>query len=188
LISPKDLKLAREQEVLLAQKVQAQTDLPFLYAWRWYPWARKFYESTNRINLLCAANQISKSSTQIRKVINWATNKALWPTLWERPPKQFWYFYPVSQAATIEFETKWSEQLPGDRMKDDPYYGWTSEYKNKEIHAIKFNSGVTVYFKSYSQKPTALQTATVDAIFADEEMPVELYEVFVGQTTSSNRS
>lgn len=180
----KDLDAARERAELLERKIILQEDLPFLYGWKWYPWARKFYESTNRINLLCAANQISKSSTQIRKCLNWATNKELWPTLWARPPKQFWYMYPTSQQATTEFETKWQEQLPGPRMKEDPIYGWKVEYKNKEVTAIRFNSGVILYFKTYSQKTSSLQTSTVEAIFCDEEIPVEYYDELMFRTAA----
>ena len=91
-MTQEELKDAKEKAALLEEKVRRQEDLPFLYGWKWYLWGRKFFESKNRINLLCAANQISKSSTQIRKIIHWATCKELWPELWSRPPKQFWNF------------------------------------------------------------------------------------------------
>ena len=75
-----------------------------------YPWMRKFYESGERINLLTAANQIGKSSIQIRKMINWATNPRLWEKLWPNSHHnvaQFWYLYPTLDVATIEFQKKW---------------------------------------------------------------------------------
>jgi len=82
-----DIKL--EQYKLLQEKRKIQALLPHLYSWPWYPWARAFFESRNKINLLCAANQISKSSTQIRKCIHWATATELWPSLWKTTPRQF---------------------------------------------------------------------------------------------------
>lgn len=147
-----------------------------MYGWKWYTWAKKFYESTNHYNFLVAANQVSKSSTQIRKCINWGTNRELWPKLWRSDPLQFWYLYPTKEVATIEFEKKWVPQfLPRGEFKNHPTYGWREEYKNKYISAIHFNTGVSVYFKTYGQDVTDLQTGTVDAIFCDEELPEELY-------------
>jgi phage terminase large subunit-like protein len=91
-------------------------------------------------------------------------------------PLQFWYLYPTKEVATIEFEKKWVPQfLPRNEYKNHPTYGWEEEYKNKYISAIHFNTGVSVYFKTYGQDVTDLQTGTVDAIFCDEELPEELY-------------
>jgi len=179
-----DFEALQIEKRSLSEKIILQEELPFLFGWKWYDWARKFYESTNRNNLLCAANQISKSSTMIRKCINWATDKTLWPKLWRKPPKQFWYFYPTSTQASVEWETKWPEFMPNGSMKEDETYGWRSIYKNKEIYAIYFKSGVTVYFKSYAQKATALQTCTVEAIYCDEECPVDLYDELMFRTTA----
>ena len=167
-------------------EIQRKRDLPFLYGWKWYDWARAFYESDNKVNLLCAANQISKSSTQIRKCINWATNQELWPKLWETDPVQFWYLYPTKPQINAEFETKWKLFLPKGKMKDDPYYGWKVEKKHGDIIAIHFNSGVHIYFKSYMQDVQSLQTGTCDAIFCDEELPVHLYEELMFRISSSN--
>lgn len=176
-----------EKLKLLEEKVYLQENLPHLHGWPWYPWAREFFESRNKVNLLCAANQISKSSTQIRKAIHWATEKSLWPSLWPaRRPRQFWYLYPSANQATIEFETKWQEFLPQGKFKTDPKYGWTSERKNKDIFAIRFNSGVNLYFKSYLQDPQTLQTGTVDALFTDEEMPTEVYDELIFRISASD--
>lgn len=158
------------------KRLRYKPDLPFLYGWKWYKWAREFYESKNPVNLLCAANQISKSSTQIRKCVNWATNQDLWPNLWDHKPVQFWYLYPSKDVVNAEFETKWKQFLPTGEMKDDPYYGWRVEKDGRNVVAIHFNSGVHVYFKTYMQNPQNLQTGTCDAIFCDEELPVELYD------------
>jgi hypothetical protein len=165
-----------QQIALLRQKIQLAEGLPHLWGMSWYQWAWDFFQSTNRYNFLCAANQISKSSTQIRKCIDWATDVGKWPSLWRKRPLQFWYLYPTREVATIEFEKKWVEEwLPKGSYKDHPQYGWRGEYKNKYIWAIHFNTGVTVYFKTYATDAQHLQSGSVDAIFADEELPFALY-------------
>lgn len=175
-MNEQEVSLKEEKRKLLERKLEERLLLPHLYGWKWYSWARTFYESTNHYNFLCAANQISKSSTQIRKCITWATDKRLWKKLWRTEPLQFWYLYPNKDSATIEFDKKWVRQfLPRGKMKDDPVYGWKEERKNKQIFAIHFFSGVSIYFKTYAQDVQDLQTGTVDAIFCDEELPDELY-------------
>ena len=160
----------KEQKILLIQ------NLPHRYAWKWYTWARTFFESRNKQNFLCAANQISKSSTQIRKCIDWATNVELWSELWDRPPTLFWYLYPDRKVATAEFELKWEKEfLPRGEFKEHERYGWRKVYERGAIDYIEFNTGVRVYFKSYGQDVQNLQTGTVYAIFCDEELPEDLY-------------
>jgi hypothetical protein len=166
--------------------LNCQGDLPFLYGWKWYEWARRFYDSRNKINLLCAANQISKSSTQIRKAINWATNQDLWPDLWPDKPVQFWYLYPTKAQVNAEFETKWKQFLPTGEMKEDEFYGWKVEKYRGDVLAIHFNSGVHIYFKTYAQDTQSLQTGTCDAIFCDEELPLEHYEELMFRISASN--
>lgn len=165
------LKLLREKEELMK-------DLPHLYGRSWYPWAKKFFDSRNRLNLLCAANQISKSSTQIRKCIHWATAQEIWSELFPYgQPNQFWYLYPSKEVATVEFEKKWlPEFMPRGNQKESEYYGWEAEYDHKFIKAIHFNSGVSIYFKTYAQDPKTLQSGSVYAIFCDEELPEHLYD------------
>jgi len=166
-----------EKLALLEQKERLREGLPFLHGWKWYKWAREFFESTNKYNFQVAANQISKSSTQIRKCLDWATNQKKWPLLWRQKPTQFWYLYPSRDVATIEFETKWKpEFLPRNEFEKDPYYGWEAEYDKQSIKAIHFNSGVSVYFKVYEQDVKNLQTGTVYAVFCDEELPEELFQ------------
>lgn len=160
------LEIALEEERLLRRQIELQEGLPHLYGWKFYPWARKFFDSTNKMKLLCAANQISKSSTQIRQCIDWATNQKKWKTLWRRRPFQFWYLYPTKEVATIEFQKKWvTEFMPRGAFENDPVYGWKAEYRARDIFAVHFNSGVSVYFKAYSQDVQHLQTGTCDAIF-----------------------
>jgi hypothetical protein len=183
------VELARKQ-----REVEVKEGLPFLFGWKWYPWARKFFDSRNKMALLCAANQVSKSSTQIRTCIDWATNQALWPELWVMNPTQFWYMYPSSPQATIEFKHKWSQFLPRGRFKTEAeidgkpnLFAWKEEYKNKEIHAIHFFvAGVSVYFKTYSQESVNLQTGSVDALFCDEELPMELYDELIFRISATD--
>lgn len=187
-----DQKLLEEERAKIKERIRILEDqkamqegLPHLYGWPWYSWAWSFFNSRNRFNLLCAANQISKSSTQIRKCIHWATAVDIWPKLWKTRPTQFWYIYPTYDVATVEFREKWEKEfLPRAEWKNHPVYGWRSEMRNKQIYAIYFNSGVTVYFKSYEQKPENVQTATVYAIFCDEECPPELYPEFYARISS----
>lgn len=183
-------RLLAEEAALLEAELELKEGLPHLYGLPWFSWAYDFFTTENKMAFLCAANQISKSSTQIRKCIEWATNQELWPRLWPAPglpkPNLFWYLYPVSANASTEFLTKWQQFLPRGKYKDSKTYGWRAEYKNKEIHAIHFNSGVTVQFKSYKQGGFALQSSTVYAVFADEEMPIELFDELMLRLNATN--
>lgn len=158
--------------------LEFRAKLPHLYGFPWYQWAYDFFKSVEHANFLCAANQVSKSSTQIRKAIDWATDTSKWKTLWPdllpgQKPNQFWYFYPSGPVAQIEWETKWlPDFMPKD--KDDPVYGWDEEYDKGIIKQINFKSGVTIYFKTYEQKLINLQSGSVFAIFLDEECPEHL--------------
>ena len=162
---------------LKEEKLKLQRNLPHIYGYKFYPWAREYWNSTNKLNVLCAANQISKSSTLIRRDVYWATTPSLWPTLWPhlQHPRLFLYFYPSSYLATIEFENKWvPEFLPRHELKDHPIYGWQAEYRAKYIQTLKFNSGVTIAFKTYSQDKQDLQASTPANVTIDEECPEEL--------------
>lgn len=161
----------------LRARANLARELPHLYGWKNYPWMREFLETTNRNVYLTAANQIGKSSSQIRKVIDWATNKSLWPSLWRREPRQFWYLYPSKEVASIEFESKWKPDfLPKGEYKNHAVYGWVEDKRNKEIFAVHFKSGVSIYFKTYAQDQSVLQTATIDYLACDEELPEDLYD------------
>lgn len=175
----------RELLLLKERARKLRLGLPHLHRYKFYKWAREFYDCQEKIQLLCAANQLGKSSIQIRKCIEWATNPKLWPILWKEPPTQFWYLYPTSKQARIEFETKWKQFLPAEEFKYDPVRGWKEEWVNKELFAIHFNSGVHVYFKFYSQSSDALQTGTVDAMFCDEELDVELFDELMFRLSAS---
>lgn len=163
--------------------------LPHLFGFPWYRWARSFFESTNKINILTAGNQLGKSSSQIRKAIHWATSPYLWQVLWpeSHPPRQFWYLYPNKDLATAEFETKWvPEFLPRNAFKDHPVFGWEVEMAAKKIHSLRFRSGVTIYFKTYMQQAAALQAGSAYAIFGDEEIPEHLFDELMMRLSATN--
>lgn len=177
--APDYLKIQEEIALLEAQN-KLIYGLPHLHGWKWYDWAREFFESREKANFLCAANQISKSSTQIRKAIHWATAKDLWPQLWQRAPSQFWYLYPSQEVVNAEFALKWEREfLPRGTYKDDAQYGWKVIKDGSDVKGIKFNSGVYLFFKTYTKNVQHLQTGTCDAIFCDEELPVDLYDELV---------
>lgn len=184
--SPEHVSYLQAQVTKKQKELELREGLPFLFGWPWYQWAWDFFHSTNKMNFLCAANQVSKSSTQIRKCIDWATNQEKWPSLWTRPPKQFWYLYPSQKVANAEWLTKWSLFLPKGKYKDDPIYGWKEEYKKGDIIALHFFSGVHVFFKTYKQDVEDLQSGTLDALFCDEEMPEELYSELNARLTASD--
>jgi len=174
-----DVAILQEKLRLLEQQKLIEDGLPHLYSFKWYKWARQVFESTNKEIFLVAANQLSKSSTAIRKNIHWATSPDLWPKLWpglhkNQKPNLFWYFYPNLDTATTEFETKWSDIfLPQGEFKNHPQYGWRAEWEKGFIHSIIFNTGVTIRFKTYSMKSENLQASSVYMVTGDEEMPVE---------------
>jgi hypothetical protein len=183
------LKLEAEIAEVEAEerRLLSHVELPHLFGWKWYAWARAFVETPLKENLLCAANQISKSSTQIRKSIIWATDKDLWPSLWSQEPKQFWYLYPTQKQVNAEYETKWKLFLPKGSMKDDPVYGWKHiKGLRGDIVGLEFNSGIFIYFKTYQQNTQALQSGTCDAIFCDEELPIEHLDELRFRLTASN--
>lgn len=185
-----EAQLLQEKLELKEAELRLKRGLPYLHGYKHYPWSLEFMETRNKLALLCAANQIGKSTAQIRRAIHWATSPDLWPELWPKaaeegafdheatPPKgpTFFYFYPTNPQATIEFQEKWEPfYLPRGEFKDHPQYGWKVEYKNKEVFAIYFNSGASIYFKSYKQGLVALQTATIYYLCLDEECPEELW-------------
>lgn len=171
------IHLKQEKLKLLEAQAAHLESLPHLYGFKLYPWMRDFFETRERDVFLTAANQVGKSSIQIRKMVDWATDSDKWDKLWKRVPRTFWYLYPSQQLATQEFEKKWvPDFLPRGTYKLSKKYGWKAEYQSKNVHALHFNSGVTIYFKAYSQDVMNLQAGTVDYVGADEEMPSEFYD------------
>ena len=167
-------KQALEEIKALERRIELREGLPHLHGLKFYKWAREFFECDEKEQFLVAANQIGKSTTQIRKVIEWAGNPSLWPKLWPgRKPNQFWYLYPSRDLADAEFNTKWKGLLPAGKYKDHPTYGWKVVKERNMVKYIEFNSGVIVYFKTYNQDVSDLQAGTVYYVACDEELPVE---------------
>jgi len=171
-----ELELLQQQIELERQEQELKDGLPFLHKYKHYTWSRDFYESAKHWNFLCAANQIGKSTVNIRRCINLATNKELWPKLWPgRTPNLFWYFYPSNKQVETELQTKWDLYLPQGRFKDSGPYAWKYLKDAGAITGIEFlESGIRLEFKFYSQKESHLQSSSVYAVFLDEECPVNL--------------
>lgn len=175
------------KNALIAKKLQLQRELPHLYGQKFYGWSRAFFESRNRFCMLTAANQVGKSSIQIRKILHWATATNLWAELWPLAPvpREFWYLYPSYDLATTEFQNKWvpffMPKRGGGIFKRfqeecfDPIYGWKAIYVKKKIHSIEFKNGLVLYFKAYTQNVHNLQAGSVHYIGCDEELPEDLY-------------
>lgn len=160
----------------MKRQKELESSLPHIYGSKFYPWQREFHDSSKRVNLICSANQIGKSSIAIRRVIRNATDVEAQKRLYKRKPLMFWYFYPDSQTLDREWTTKWeAEWLPRGAMKDHPIYGWKERKDKGVVSQVKFNSGVTLYFLFYTKNVSAMQAGTVDDITVDEELPMELY-------------
>lgn len=162
------------QVELLREKKRLKEGLPHLYRWKNYQWSKEFIESSNRMNLLCAANQISKSSTLIRKNIIMATEADSWPKFWDTKPQVFWYVYPDRNKIKEEFEIKWvRENLPQGDFQNHPKYGFKIDWEEKGLpRAIYFRSGIILVFKTWGQD---LQAGTCHMVSCDEELPEDLY-------------
>jgi phage terminase large subunit-like protein len=180
-----------DKNALTARAMQLKRELPHLFGQKFYNWSRAFFETLNHFAILTAANQVGKSSVQIRKVIHWATATDLWPKLWPNSPipREFWYLYPSADIATTEFQNKWVPLFMPKRGGGvfhgatarfneecyDPVYGWKAIYVKKKIHSVEFKNGLVLYFKTYTQNVHNLQAGTVHLIACDEELPEELY-------------
>lgn len=161
---------------------ELKEELPHLYLHPLYKWQKEFIDQTNKSCWICCSNQSGKSTAQLIKCILLATEPSLWPLYFSSPPRTFWYFYPRKGTATIEYYEKWKKvYLPKGKMKDHPQYGWTEDIRQKDIHSIKFNTGVTLYFFSYEMKPENIQATTVDYCCCDEEIPKELYSEIIAR-------
>ena len=181
------MKLSREVEELQKEKLELleaklflKNNLPFLPGPKGkgcnlhglYNWQEDAIKSTARMNFLTASNQSGKSVALIIRCLRWAYFKHLWGKLWDHEPKLFVYLYPDKDTATREFRSKWLKYLPSKELKKDPVWGYQEYFDDKgKIHSIKFNSGIWLYFWSYQQSETHQQASTVDAAFADEELP-----------------
>jgi hypothetical protein len=178
------VRIKQKKEALEEYRKKLQEGLPHLYGQKFFWWSRKFYESYHRLVFISASNQSSKSSTQIRRCINFATDPSTWAKLSRvERPTLFFYFYPSLKLARQEINHKWIPQfLPRGEFKDHPQYGWKIT-DNSDKLSIRFNTGVEVVFCGYSQGKgdlLALAASSPSAIFIDEECPPELLpEIFM---------
>lgn len=189
-LSPQQLLQLKTRELqLLKQKKNLEEKLPHIY-FPMYAWQREINESKNRVNLLTAANQIGKSSALIRRQIANATDPTRWEKIFgltERPPSQFWYFYPDSLTLEKEIDTKWvPEWLPRKEMESDPQYGWKLKKKQGAYFSCEFFAGPIVYFQTYSKSLAAVQAGSVYEITADEELPMDFYSELMFRLTATS--
>ncbi len=172
---------------LLQRQKELEFQLPHVYGSKFYLWQRGYIDSEKRVNLICSANQIGKSSIAIRRVIRNATDKEIQKKLYKREPKMFWYFYPDSATLDREFKTKWeAEWLPRGAMKEHPVYGWHTKKDKGIVSQLHFNTGVSIYFQFYTKSVSNLQAGTVDDITVDEELPMDLYSEIMFRLAASD--
>jgi hypothetical protein len=164
----------------LREKKEMKDNLPFLLnkdrtacnAHKLYTWQRDYILTKNKLALLTAANQVGKSSGLIIKNLWLGYNKSVWPEYFKFTPRMFIYMYPDFSTATTEFEEKWEKvYLPRGKYRHSSQWGWEAKYHKGEIRAVKLASGVTIYFRAYTQDPKLLQAVTVSMITMDEECP-----------------
>ena len=150
---------------------------------KFYKWQREYLESKKKVNLICAANQIGKSSIAIKRVIANCTEPKRWEKFWQTKPRMFWYFYPDLDTLRREWATKWAENMPNGPMKAHPQYGWKAVLEKEAPKVVHWNSGVTLYFMTYTKELTAIQAGTVHEITVDEELPVNFYDELILRLT-----
>lgn len=157
-------------------------------AHRLYKWQTEFLLNRNPLAFLTAANQIGKSTVHILKALNMAMRVDLWPYWFPRKkPTTFIYAYPDAKLATTEVEEKWVKvYLTRDKMANDARWGWRAYYDARGfIESLVFNTGVTIYFRFYSQSPQTLQAHSIDAVFLDEECPEAHYDELMVRTQAT---
>jgi phage terminase large subunit-like protein len=190
-----ELVLLREKLKLLEFEKQLRDGLGYKYAHKFYTWQTEFIDSTNKMRLLNAANQLGKSTCQIIDQCEhdmFSTDEerlARWPGF--KPGSDTitdFYLYPDSKTATIEFETKWKKYLPKGIYLEDPElkkrYWWKPYYSNGEIDCVEFREGLLA-FKTYGQGAINIQGTSAHSIKCDEELPYELYSELISRTNAT---
>ena len=179
-----EIQAKLEKLKLLEQKIKLQNGLPHLYGLNMYQWQKDYYDELDKKYwFITAANQCGKSSIQIRKAIRIATSKELWSKMWPDRSAIFpdfrpviWYLYPNQDTVKQEFHEKWiPEFLPRGEYRNHPIYGWKPIIENKVVKGVRFNIGVTIYYKTYSQNVEDLQAGSCALVCCDEELPDALY-------------
>lgn len=177
----------RNEQALRIQQEFIREHLPFYlnedfsacYAHKLYPWQRDFLLSRQRLMFLTAGNQLGKSAGSILRCLNQCLRKDLWQYWFpKRQPRTMAYLYPDAKLLSVEFAEKWVKlYLPKGKLKNDPKWGWREVNNEKGLldHVI-FATGVTLYYRTYSQAVTSLQAHTFDAVFCDEETPAAHFD------------
>lgn len=188
-LAKQQLLLLKKRELELLQlKKKNEEQLPHLFM-PMYKWQREIHESTNRVNLLTAANQIGKSSALIRRKLANCTDPERWLRMWglTRPPSQFWYFYPDGSTLEKEIDTKWvPEWLPRGVMESDAQYGWRLKKKHGTYFSCEFNAGPIIYFQMYTKSLASVQAGSVFEVTADEELPMDFYSELMFRLTATS--
>jgi hypothetical protein len=142
-----------------------------------YQWQLDLINSKERYGFVCAANQIGKSVGNWIRMLRHMYMPELWEEFYGGQPHSFWYFYPSAPLSTAEIKTKYIRRyLPHESLKKHKRWGYKVDEAKGNVTAIHSATGVSVYFKSYSQPPDNLQAATLSGIFGDEEMPEKIID------------
>lgn len=198
MLSDEEIRKAREDLLTmklekvkrLEAELENQKNLPHMHLHKFFPWQRQLIDCTERVQIITAANQVGKSSTMIKKNIEFATNEDLWATIWPQQiangerPTLFWYLYPTSDMFTAEFYDKWMPLMPVNRRC--PKRGWREMKANGKLIGLAFNTGVYLYFKSYGQGKERLQGGTVWMCTADEECDADIVPELQMRVTAKN--
>ena len=157
--------LKLEKIKALERETARMEALPHLYMHKHYRWSHEFENDfETKMQVVCSANQVGKTSTLLKKIIRIATEPHMWPKMWPNLakgllPSQWWYLYPSSDIVAIEYTEKWLPLLP-KVSDDDPVFGWKEIKKDSKLIGIAFNSGINLYWKYYSQATTMLQSGS----------------------------
>lgn len=184
-----------EKILLLERAKQIKHALGFKFAHKFYNFQKEFIEnSTDRIQLLCAANQLGKSSCQIIKALEWGFSSDEFRDKifnnsdsigFKKDDKlMFYYLYPDEDTALREFKFKWMKYLPKvdllpDDMKDQFKWsvnnGYTKNIENlKKIDQLSLRN-CEIFFLTYGKNVLNMQASTCHAVFTDEELPFVLF-------------
>jgi hypothetical protein len=169
------------------EKARLKHELPHIFGFKPYQWTLDYWNSTKRMKFICAGNQLSKSSTQIRHCIDLMTDKQKWAKYFPKwmseakVPPVAWYIYP-NKTKILEEWDKWEREfLPRGSMRDDPTYGWKVDRDKDGIpQVLRFFSGSSVWIKTWHQD---LQAGTLAAAFIDEEIIESIWGEIAARVT-----
>ena len=165
--------------------------LPHFFRDKLYRWQYEFITTKNRMALLCAANQVGKSTCCVKKNIWLATSPSMWRHYFPKRGNRvslFWYFYPDFNTLKEEWDEKWLPLMP-QVPSDHPFfslYGWEMKRDKGIPNKIYFNSGVSITFRTYEQRTRNIQASTIDQITVDEELPEEKYGELQARLTATD--